>query len=30
MQYEEGYGFIKVWMCEYYDIPQDIKFTWVE
>ncbi|MFA9399211.1 MAG: DUF6056 family protein [Clostridiaceae bacterium] len=30
MQYEEGYEFIKVWMCEYYDIPQDIEFVWIE
>jgi hypothetical protein len=30
MQYEEGFEFVKVWMCEYYDIPQDIKFIWEE
>ncbi|MBA4688375.1 MAG: hypothetical protein H2184_14575 [Candidatus Galacturonibacter soehngenii] len=28
MQYEEGAEFIKVWMCEYYDLPQEIKFVW--
>lgn len=30
MQYEEGFEFVKVWMCEYYDIPQDIEFKWIE
>jgi hypothetical protein len=29
MQYDEGYQYIKVWMCEYYDIPQNIEFNWV-
>lgn len=28
MQYEEGFEFIKVWMCEYYDLPQEIEFVW--
>ncbi len=28
MQYEDGYEFIKVWMCEYYDLPQEIEFIW--
>ncbi|OYO43078.1 hypothetical protein CG709_20260, partial [Lachnotalea glycerini] len=30
MQYEDGFEFVKIWMCEYYDIPQNIEFNWVE
>ncbi|WP_099469823.1 DUF6056 family protein [Konateibacter massiliensis] len=30
MQYEEGFEFVKVWMCEYYNIPQNIEFIWAD
>lgn len=30
MQYEDGFEFVKIWMCEYYDIPNDIEFIWNE